>query len=673
MNRTKLARITGILAAGVAVMLVAACSSTPSAPADPSTGAMLPDSQIGATIAKLPARSVAKPPPMRLAPGLAPPTNRWFSGLVFGDKPQPVFPLPLSFGLTDRGFTLGLPVVTTGPDTITGGYTPSITVDAGAAASRITAYDDVSVTVAQLDASGKMLGSTVVAEGSPLVSFTASKQLTLHLGQPFTAAGGGLWSAQVGGTTYGLQSAGKVATDGTTLLLGTGETAVWFPVPKDGTLEAVAAHAAPLQSVSLAYTTDATRVSTSLGYRTNQQKDTLIAALPHQQKTMATPACTLGSYPSLYGKMTLCAGTSLSWTAPVVAPSNTLAVGSLSESRKSELRSQLTKDVASTVALPADTYFGGKALYRLANLLTLANQLGDTASATTVGTTLGAALRHWTNPSGCASSAERCFVYDPAMKGLVGLAASFGSEQFNDHNFHYGYFLYAASVAAEQDTALRKDITPVMNLIAADLATSGPSRYFPDRRGFDAYSGHSWASGFSPFADGNNLESSSEAVSAWNGLALWSGVTGNSPLKKEALWMLSSEAASAKAYWTDFDTAAAPYTGYSHSIVSLTWGGKRDYSTWFSADANAKLGIQLIPMSPASTYLAGDPARIEKNVGEATRQGYDVQFGDYLLMYSSLAGAGQAKAALATARTLPEKFIDDGNSRSYLLAWIMTR
>jgi endo-1,3(4)-beta-glucanase len=50
-----------------------------------------------------------------------------------------------------------------------------------------------------------------------------------------------------------------------------------------------------------------------------------------------------------------------------------------------------------------------------------------------------------------------------------------------------------------------------------------------------------------------------------------------------------------------------------------------------------------------------------------------VQFGDYLLMYSSLAGAGQAKAALATARTLPEKFIDDGNSRSYLLAWIMTR
>ena len=40
-------------------------------------------------------------PTTRLADGLLPPTNRWFSGLAFGDRAQPVFPLPLSFGLTD--------------------------------------------------------------------------------------------------------------------------------------------------------------------------------------------------------------------------------------------------------------------------------------------------------------------------------------------------------------------------------------------------------------------------------------------------------------------------------------------------------------------------------------------------------------------------------------------
>ena len=37
--------------------------------------------------------------PERLGEGLVPPTNKWFSGLVFGDTAQPVFPLPLSFGV----------------------------------------------------------------------------------------------------------------------------------------------------------------------------------------------------------------------------------------------------------------------------------------------------------------------------------------------------------------------------------------------------------------------------------------------------------------------------------------------------------------------------------------------------------------------------------------------
>ena len=137
--------------------------------------------------------------------------------------------------------------------------------------------------------------------------------------------------------------------------------------------------------------------------------------------------------------------------------------------------------------------------------------------------------------------------------------------------------------------------------------------------------------------------------------------------------MLSAEAASAKAYWTDFPTEAPVYQGYAHGIVGINWGGKRDDATWFSADANAKLGIQLIPMSPVSSYLAGDPERIARNLAEAAPSGVDVQFGDYLLMYSALEGPGAASAALTTARALPEKNIDDADSRSYLLAWIMSR
>ncbi|CAN5261887.1 hypothetical protein BH09ACT2_BH09ACT2_21720 [soil metagenome] len=671
-TQTTLLRTSGLIAAGVIVSLVAACSGPGTTAGSPSTH-VLSDSSIGSTIAKLPHKTVGEVPVTRLAHGLVPPTNRWFSGLVFGEHPLPVFPLPLSFGLTDSGFTFGLPEVTTTANTITGGNAPSVTIDAGASASEITGYDDASVTIAHKTGSGSTLGSTVIAEGSPLVSFTAANKVTLTLGQKFSSAGKGVYSAKVGKTTYGMRTTGSLSKDGTALSLVDGATAVWFPVPSDGTLSEVAASALPVTGVTLDYSSGGSTASSTLAYATAKAENTLIATLPHQQKAMTTPPCTLGSYPSIYGTMKLCAGKSLSWTSPTVGASDTIDLGSLDTAKKAELTASLAQDVTKTAALPADTYFGGKALYRLANLLMLADQLGDTASAKTVGAKLSDALREWTDPTRCKSNTERCFVYDPKMKGIVGLAASFGSDQFNDHNFHYGYFLYAASVAAAHDSKLRTEITPVMNLLAADLASSGGSKYFPDRRGFDAYAGHSWASGYSPFADGNNLESSSEAVNAWNGLALWASVSDNSRLKTEASWMLASEAASARAYWTDVDTSDPVYANYTHSVVALNWGGKRDYSTWFSADANAKLGIQLIPMSPASGYLGGDPKRIATSVSEATSGDYNKQFGDYLLMYAALGGADQAKTALATAKGLPEKFIDDGNSRSYMLAWIMTR
>ncbi len=134
--------------------------------------------------------------------------------------------------------------------------------------------------------------------------------------------------------------------------------------------------------------------------------------------------------------------------------------------------------------------------------------------------------------------------------------------------------------------------------------------------------------------------------------------------------MLASEAATAQAYWVGFDESDRVYEGYGHSIVALNWGAKRDYSTWFSAEANAKLGIQLIPMTPASDYLAADPARITENLAQGAPAGFDVQFGDYLLMYAGLRGPDQAADAYAQVRNTVDLPIDDANSRAYLLAFL---
>ncbi|MBI5160543.1 MAG: 1,3-beta-glucanase, partial [Micrococcales bacterium] len=199
---------------------------------------------------------------------------------------------------------------------------------------------------------------------------------------------------------------------------------------------------------------------------------------------------------------------------------------------------------------------------------------------------------------------------------------------------------------------------------------------FPVRRTFDPYFSHSWASGFSEFASGNNQESSSEAVTAWAGLRLWADASGNGPLASEAAWMQSAEAASALAYWVDPALTGEQFQGFQRDMVSLNWGGKRDFATWFSAEPSAVIGIQLIPMSPSSGYLAGAGSggtlRITTLSDAALGAGPAASLSDYALMYRALAGASAAQDALTEARRIPQTVIDNGNSRTYLLAYIMS-
>ncbi|TFD88008.1 1,3-beta-glucanase [Cryobacterium lactosi] len=677
-------RTPAVAAAFVIAVALAACTTTDVAgPADrgavTSGAAIFPSAEVAPLVDAVPHTTVKPLPVARLADGLIPPTNRWFSGLVFGEQSMPVFPLPLSFQLTDTGFAFGLPTISADPTVIRGGFAGQIGVRVDAAQDRleqqVTAYDEASVTIGQF-VDGAAVGRTVIAEGSPFVSFTATAEVALAMPTAFAeaqGAAGGAWTVDVAGDTYGLVSDGTLA-DGTDLTLAAGQSATWFALPDGGDQDAfVEAATHPVSGTRLEYSSDADSATTTIHYDTDDGGDTLIAVMPHQQEGRAgKPACAAGEYRSIYGTLTVCQGPTLDWSVPTVTPSGALDLAALGGDDRERLADQVRADVAGTTTFAADTYFGGKSLYRAANLLEVARQVGADDAVTALTDRLSAALDDWMDPDGCAVRTERCFVYDPDARGLVGLATSFGSEEFNDHHFHYGYFLYAAAVVAAENPDLAGRWAPVLNLLAADLATSGGSDYFPDRRVFDAYAGHSWASGTSPFGDGNNQESSSEAVTAWNGLALWADVSSQAGLATEAGWMLSNEAASSLAYWTDFDLADPVYAGFDHTVTSLVWGGKRDYATWFSAEPSAMLGILVLPMSPVADYLGGDPDRVQANLGEALPGStYDVMFGDYLLMYSALQGREAASAALDAAKGLPEARIDDGNSRAYLLAWLM--
>ena len=641
--------------------------------------APLPDVDHEALVAAVHAEELGTLDPVRLAPDLVPPTNRWFSGLVFGPQPQPVFPRPLSVGVQGTGFSLGLSEPVTSEKAIVAPHVPALTVDVAAAGSQVSAYDDASVTVDLLDEAGATLGSVVIAQGSPFVSLTATTDLAVATDVTFEAVeapsgGGAHGTVEAEGRTWAVV-APEGALDGAGLTLAAGEVATWYALPDDAssrTAEVLARAAAhPVTETESSYGVGDGIARTTIGYRTADGEPTAFVTMPHHRRGEQPERsdCGLGTYPSVYGALELCAGSQLTSWAPERQPARTLDVSGISDEHRTAIVEQVAADVAGTPDAPSDTYFGGKWLYRAATLVTLGEEVGAADVVAPLREEVTDALREWTEPQGCADRDARCFAYDPAARGVVGLTPSFGSEEFNDHHFHYGYHLAAAGMIAADDPDLAAELAPVMNLLAQDIAAATASDQFPRMRNVDVYAGHSWASGTAPFADGNNQESSSEAVNAWNGLGLWAQASGQEELALQASYLMSTEAA-ATAYWTDLDLEDPVYEGYEHTIATLNWGGKRDYATWFSAEPSAMLGILLIPMGPFADYLAIDPEAIRASVAEAAPGGFGVQFGDYLLMYQALAGPQDAQDAWDEAQTLPDDSIDDGSSRAYLLAWI---
>ena len=423
MTPTRRRRTVALVSALAVVLGLAGCTPT-AAPAsvpartDPDA-AVFPTADIGPLVNALPQRTVTPLPVSRLADGLIPPTNRWFSGLVFGDDSMPVFPMPLSFQLTDTGFTLGLPPVKSESAVILGGNTPAIRVHLGAEGQSleqvVTAYDEASVTVTQR-AAGLDLGSTVIAQGSPFVSFTAATDVNLTMPAGFTPAGDGVWRTEVAGTEYGLVASGTLTDTGTTggtgLTVPRGTTATWFPVPTDGSLDTLAAAARhPVTGTRLEHGSTADAATTTISYDTSDGGGTLIAAMPHQAAGLAGGTrCDAGSYPSIYGTLTLCAGTALSWSVPTVPPSGALDLSAVVGEDRQRLADQVRADVETTGTFAADTYFGGKSLYRAANLLAVARQVGADDAAAEITDRLSTALDEWLDPAGCVERTERCFV-----------------------------------------------------------------------------------------------------------------------------------------------------------------------------------------------------------------------------------------------------------------------
>jgi endoglucanase Acf2 len=617
--------------------------------------------------------------------GLPVPTNQWFSSVAFTQTSEPIFAYPLAVKMNNDGFGMSYPKVVSTPDTVFASYDPDLRVvfKENNLDTLIASHDDLSVGISQKN-KDDVISEIRIAHGSPFVFVSISPKKSFQiLSNDFVVLNKGddFILFTVHGKFFAFFfSQGDVSVniqDGERIDVAVFDKEAHFSIavlPDQESIDIFKKYAFdPIIGTKVISAMDGKNVKSRFEITTKNSKETLLALLPKSVVDFDIESKNLqsfGKYQTLRGEQVLYQGKSFAFSRVIDSLPQQLSVSDLSATDKETLQGFVRDDTKNITITEEDTYFLGKKLFALANILDIAEQLGMDNESTILKTMLRNELELWRDNTLSHGSQKKYFYYDSAVKGIVGETASFGSELFNDHNFHYGYFIYAASILSRYDKDYLDRNENFINLLVKDIANIDRNdNAFPYLRGFDAYEGHSWASGRELFADGNNQESSSEAVNAWYALYLWSGIIDNKKLQETALYLYSEESSSALEYWLNINRKDDRFVNFKHSFISLLWSGKIDAGTWFSARPEAKLGIQVIPVSPGSLYLGRDIKRVQENMLSEKELQKPTMFKDYLAMYSALYDAESAQQKI---QSLKPEDIDSANSRSFMEAWLMT-
>lgn len=480
----------------------------------------------------------------------------------------------------------------------------------------------------------------------------------------------------------------------------------------------------------------------------------LMFGIPHHQERLRGTAESsnkvqkIGCVPTLHG--TACPITGNKWSLlEHLHRASFSAPRSPRPEMLDDLHTALNEDI--DYALPVnymkgagDTYFAGKMLARLGRILIIASELKSLSPKrfNDAVTRLAQGVEVWYN-----GSAQSPFLYDRSWGGLVmcgcnynsetkgcnnaypdcpalsDMGQNFGAGFYNDHHYHFGYIIYAAAVVCKFNHDWCKKYHEHTMLLIRDIANpSKDDPFFPTFRHKDWYLGFSWASGIVtingiPYPNGRNQESSSEAISAYEAVALYGDVTSQvfeSPDSESQLYdsalrmrdmgrlLLATEIRSAKTYWhvqdrqqvsslsnwfkSTFDPSYVPPVSriypdeYQGKVVGMLWSMLAQEQTWFGLEPWKSYGIQLMPLTVASEQR-DDPAWIkemlpvfkescEKDI-TCPIQGWSV------LVYSCMAVVGQWREAWAGINSLHSSIYEEaggnGHSKVNSLWYIATR
>ncbi|KAG5368051.1 Endo-1,3(4)-beta-glucanase 1 [Yarrowia sp. C11] len=342
--------------------------------------------------------------------------------------------------------------------------------------------------------------------------------------------------------------------------------------------------------------------------------------------------------------------------------------------------SELKQDIASQTNLDTN-YFSGKALDKFAYiLLVLSDMIEDETTTKSVLEQLKKAFAVFTK-----NTQQSPFIYDTLFKGVTSGAAQasgdsgadFGSPYYNDHHFHYSYFLHAAAVighvdAKHGDGKWVEENKDWVNALIRD--TANPSKddsYFPVYRSFDWFSGHSWAKGLFPAADGKDEESTSEDYNHAYGMKLWGKVVGDKAMEARGDLMLAVMKRSMNDYfYMKNDNKIQPEQLIGNKVPGITFENKLDFTTYFGTNPEYIHGIHMIPVTPVSSLLR-DPTFVkeewEQNVSKFIG---DVDSGWLGILHSNQALYDPKSAYEFFAQdNFQTLWLDGGASRTWYLAY----
>lgn len=273
-------------------------------------------------------------------------------------------------------------------------------------------------------------------------------------------------------------------------------------------------------------------------------------------------------------------------------------------------------------------------------------------------------------------------VYESAWGGCVSSAsytlndpgADFGNTYYNDHHFHYGYFIYAASIIAYLDPSwLTASNKAYISILVRDIANPSPAdTYFPVSRNFDWYHGHSWAHGLYESYDGKDQESSSEDAMSAYALKMWGFVTGDQNLEARGNLQLALTARSLQNYFLyESDNTIEPANFIANKVAGILFENKIDHTTYFGADVAFIQAIHMLPLLPCSTLT-----RTQNFVSEEWRTWFNDGRADSApggwkgILYANLAIVDpQASWNFFADPNFNAGNLDGGASRTWYLAW----